>query len=268
MNHIAGRKMTPQANLRVSTTSPPEPLVLLPGMLCDERLFAPQSAALGSEFEIIHASISGANSVRDIARRLLLILPEHFALAGLSMGGIVAFELLRQAPRRISRLALLDTTYLPDPPERRALREKQIKQVLDGDLELVLQTELKPNYLANCHRSDEELLKCVLAMGLDQGAESFILQSRALQRRADSSKTLAHIHCPTRIICGAEDRLCTPQLHRKMAQKIPGSDCFVLPDCGHLSPLEQPEAVTGLLRDWMMADKGESQACTIALTES
>lgn len=234
--------------------SRPPVLVLLPGMMCDRRLWSAQAAALAPDCRVHHASIAGPDSVAAIAARLLKALPPRFALAGLSMGGIVAFEILRQAPERVLKLALLDTTFRPDPPARQRLRERQIERVRRGDLAGVLRDELKPNYVAACHRDKRELLDDVLAMGLREGAAVFVDQSRALQRRPDSAATLGRIECPTLVLCGAEDRLCPPALHREMAARIARAELHIIDACGHLAPMEQPEAVTGLLRRWLLAD--------------
>jgi pimeloyl-ACP methyl ester carboxylesterase len=223
-------------------------------MMCDQRLWAAQTEVLARDFRVQHASIAGEDSVAAIAARVLQEVPSRFALAGLSMGGIVAFEILRQAPERVERLALLDTTFKADPPHRRRLRDEQIQRVRSGELERVLRDELKPNYLAACHRGNTELLDAVLAMGLRQGEDVFVAQSRALQRRSDSGPTLEKISCPTVVVCGAEDQLCPPEIHEEMAMRIPQASLHVIDSCGHLSSMEQPDVVTGLLRDWMRAD--------------
>ncbi len=220
-------------------------------MMCDQRLWQAQAEALSPDIEVIHAPITGGDTIGDIAGNLLAMLPEKFALAGLSMGGIVAFELLRRAPERISRLALFDTNYKPDPPERQRLRDRQIHDVNNGQLVEVMREELKPNYLAACHRNNAVLLDRVLAMGLEQGEQVFVAQSRALQTRPDSAPTLAQIRCPTLVACGEEDALCPPALHAEMAAQIPDAELHLIGDCGHLAPMEQPEAVTDLLRNWI-----------------
>ena len=167
------------------------------------------------------------------------------------MGGIVAMEMWRQAPERIERMALLDTNFRADAPERKSIRDRQMEDVAGGELEAVLRDELKPNYLADCHRGNLALLDEVLAMGLSLGPEIFRRQSLALRDRPDSTATLPGISCPTLVLCGDEDRLCPPDLHREMAEHIPGAQLEIIPQCGHLSTMEQPAAVTTALVNWL-----------------
>lgn len=228
-------------------------LLLLPGMMCDERLWQDQLRDLESECEISVGDIGGADNVTEVAQCLLEQAPAQFALAGLSMGGIIALEMWRQQPGRIERLALLDSNFRADTPDRRLLREQQIERVRAGALEQVLRDELKPNYLAQCHKDNLLLLEQVLRMGVDQGAEVFVRQSRALRDRPDSTATLPTINCPTLVLCGVEDELCPVSLHREMAGAIPKVQLRVVADCGHLSTMEQPEVVTAALHEWLCA---------------
>lgn len=230
-------------------------LLLLPGMMCDAALWAPQAKALGFDYAVHCGDISLGRDVASIAARVLAVAPERFALAGLSMGGIVALEMWRQAPQRIQGLALLDTNFRPDTAERREMRNRQIEEARQGRLGALLRDELKPNYLARCHRGNLALLDEVLYMGLRQGQAVFERQSLALRDRPDSSATLATITCPTLVLCGEEDSLCPPQLHREMASMIPGARLHVIPDCGHLATLEQPDAVTAALRHWLAQER-------------
>ncbi|MEM7283444.1 MAG: alpha/beta fold hydrolase, partial [Pseudomonadota bacterium] len=223
-------------------------LVLLPGMMCDHRLWRHQIDALESGHRITVPSIAKDNSIRDIAHAVLSEAPLEFALAGLSMGGIVAFEMFRQAPQRITKLALLDTNFLADTEAKQAVRDQQIQRVTDGELYAVLRDELKPNYLAQIHRSNDEMLNEVLDMGLSLGSAAFIRQATALRNRADSTDTLSHINVDTLVLCGAEDELCPPTLHDAMSQRIPRASLVVLGDCGHLSALEQPDQVSHALQ--------------------
>ena len=230
-------------------------VLLLPGMLCDASLWAHQIEALGSHWRVSVGDITGAESVREIAAQVLACAPRSFAVAGLSMGGIVALEMWRQAPQRIERLALLDSNFRADPPGRRRLRDRQMADVASGALERVLRDELKPNYLADCHRDDLALLDDVLGMGMALGAGVFRRQSLALRDRPDSSATLATITCPALVLCGDEDRLCPPALHREMAAAIPNGSLEIVSRCGHLSAMEQPNAVSTALRRWLEHDE-------------
>lgn len=226
-------------------------LLLLPGMMCDAGLWREQVAEFEGRYQIHHGDIRRDPDIASIARRVLDAAPASFALAGLSMGGIVAMEMWRQAPDRIERLALLDTNFRADTPERRQLRDRQIAEVRQGELGVILRDELKPNYLAACHRDNSRLLDEVLYMGMALGEEVFERQSLALRDRPDSSESLAGISCPTLVMCGEEDSLCPPRLHREMAAMIPGSTLAVIPDCGHLSTIEQPAAVNRALLHWL-----------------
>lgn len=227
-----------------------EPLVLLPGMMCDARLFAPQIMALSSETVVAFAPISRGETVEDIAAHLLEQLPAHFALAGLSMGGIVAMELLRRAPDRITRLALMDTNPLAETPHVAAAREPQIVAAKAGRLRDVMREEMKPKYLAP-GPGQQKTLDVVMAMAEDLGPEVFVRQSRALQRRPDQQSTLSKCKVPTLVLCGEHDTLCPVKRHSFMAELIPHATLVIVPDAGHLPPLEQPDATTQALQAWM-----------------
>ncbi|MEM1110438.1 MAG: alpha/beta fold hydrolase [Pseudomonadota bacterium] len=231
----------------------PEPLVLLPGMMCDWRLWRHQidALSLGGERAVSVGDITRGCSVPALAEHVLAEAPERFALAGLSMGGIVALEIWRQQPERVSRLALLDTNHLADPSERQALRNDQIARVLNGELMPILREELKPNYLASVHRGNTGLLDEVMAMGVELGATVFERQSIALRDRPDSGLTLGTINRPTLVLCGDEDQLCPPERHRAMAALLPDPELVVIQQCGHLATLEQPAAVTQALSNWL-----------------
>ncbi|MEP1470989.1 MAG: alpha/beta fold hydrolase [Halieaceae bacterium] len=220
-------------------------------MMCDASLWSKQTKELGDRHTLTVADITRADTIAEIAEQVLDDSPEHFALAGLSMGGIVAMEMWRRAPQRIERLALLDTNFRSDSNERKGVRDRQIADVTIGGLEYVLRDELKPQYLALCHQDNLVLLEEVLAMGLALGPEVFLRQSLALRDRPDSTETLTSITCPTLILCGQEDRLCTPELHREMAQLITDAELQIIPACGHLSTLEQPKLVNQALSHWI-----------------
>ena len=161
-----------------------EPLVFLPGMMCDARLFGPQIAELSSEFSIMVSPVTRGERIEEIASGLLDELPARFALAGLSMGGIVAMELLRRAPDRVSRLALLDTTPLAETPQAATAREPQIVKVRAGRLQEVVRDEMLPNYLGPGPFRNE-ISELVMDMADALGPDTFVRQSRALQRRRD-----------------------------------------------------------------------------------
>jgi len=227
-----------------------EPIVFLPGMMCDARLFGPQIAELSGEHAVMCAPISQGERIEEIASGLLDQLPARFALAGLSMGGIVAMEILRRAPERITRIALMDTNPLPETPQVAAGREPQIIGARAGRLLEVMRDEMKPNYLApGPGRAD--VLALVMDMADALGPEVFVRQSRALQRRRDQQKTLRACKVPALVLCGEHDALCPIKRHTFMAELIPFAELCVISGAGHLPTLEQPEVTTAALRDWL-----------------
>ncbi|HEY8380627.1 MAG TPA: alpha/beta hydrolase [Microvirga sp.] len=226
------------------------PLVLLPGMMCDGRLFEPQVAALGGA--ILVGDITRSDSVSALAEDVLADIPyPRFALAGLSMGGIVAMQVVAKAPDRVTHLALLDTNHLAETPERQALREPQIARVREGRLREVLVDEMKPNYLGPAHRDDAALLDRVLAMGIDLGPAVFERQSRALRDRPDATEALRRFAGPSLVLCGRHDRLCPVERHEAMAALLERARLAVIEEAGHLTTLEAPDAVSEHLARWL-----------------
>ncbi|NNE78637.1 MAG: alpha/beta fold hydrolase [Silicimonas sp.] len=227
-----------------------EPLVLLPGMMCDGRLFAPQIAAFSHEHPVLVAPLTGADTMSALATAVLAIAPPRFALAGLSMGGIVAMEMIRQAPDRISRLALLDTNALADPPGFAAKREAQVEKALSGELRSVMRDEMKPNYLTDGPDRDAILDLC-MEMAEDLGPRVFARQSAALQHRPDQCETLKSVRVPSLVLCGEDDRLCPLRRHELMHDLIEGSRLAVIAGAGHLPTLEQPDLTNRTLNEWL-----------------
>lgn len=227
-----------------------EPIVFLPGMMCDARLFAPQIDGLSHDRAVMVAPIHQGERIEEIASAILDVTPRRFALAGLSMGGIVAMEVLRRAPDRVTRLCLMDTNPLEETPARAAEREPQIVAAKTGRLMDIMRDEMKPQYLANGPYK-AEVLNLVMDMANSLGAEAFIRQSRALQRRRDQQATLRKIKCPTLILCGAEDQLCPPKRHEFMAELIEVAELSIIDGAGHLPPLEQPKVTNDALRRWL-----------------
>ena len=234
-----------------------ETLVLLPGMMCDARLFAPQVAHLAGDHDIVIPSLTEC-SIEAMARSVMDQLdPDcQVNLCGLSMGGIVAMEICRLFPERVARLALFDTNHHADPPERKTLRQRQIADVTSGRLRDVIIDEMKPNYLAAAHRDNTELLDLLITMAMDQGPEIFIAQSHALMNRRDQTEMLSAFSGPALVLCGAEDALCPPSRHEEMASLLSESRLLVMADAGHISTLEQPDAVTVALRAWLREPVG------------
>ena len=226
------------------------PLVLLPGMMCDARLFGPQINALSGRYPIMTAPLGGQETIEKLATEVLQTAPPKFALAGLSMGGIVAMEMVRQAGDRVVGLALLDTNPLAEAEATKDRRAKQIAAALAGDMRRVMRDEMKPNYLADGPNQGAILDLC-MAMATDLGPAVFVRQSQALRDRRDQTETLRRYAGQTLILCGRQDILCPVERHRLMQNLIPGSTMQIVEDAGHLPTLEQPQITTAALSRWL-----------------
>ncbi len=228
----------------------PEALVLLPDMMCDARVFTHQINHLSLDHAVTVAPITQGERIEEIASLLLDQLPMRFALAGLGLGGMVAMEVLRRAPDRVTRLCLMDTNPLAETPAEAAEREPMIVGARVGRLPEVLEQALRPEYLA-AGPGRRDVQARLQDMGVALGPEVFIRQSRALQRRRDQQGTLRKCKVPALILCGAEDTLTPVKRHTFLAELIRGAQLCVIEGAGHVPPLEQPEAVTDALRAWM-----------------
>lgn len=228
----------------------PEPLVMLPGLLCDQRLFEQQRQALEGWAPVEVADLTRDDSIAGMARRVLGEAPERFALAGLSMGGYVALEIMREAPERVTRLALLDTQARADLPEAGAMRRDLMALAGRGAFKGV-SSRLMPRLLHHDRLQDEALVDAVKAMAEAVGKDAFVRQQTAIMGRIDSRPHLPAIACPTLVLCGREDALTPPELHLEMAALIPRATLVVIPGAGHLAPMERPGAVSAHLRLWL-----------------
>jgi pimeloyl-ACP methyl ester carboxylesterase len=224
-------------------------LVLLPGMMCDARMYAPQIEALKDIAECQVGYLGGADNIADIAKQVLLNAPEKFALAGLSMGGIVAMEVARQAPQRVTRLALMDTNPWVEEDDVKATRNRQIYAAEAGQLEQLLRETMVPRYLANPYSLLTEL--CV-QMGLTLGKDVFIRQSLALQTRHDQKVTLTNFNKPCLVLMGEEDELCPIDRHECMVALLPQVAFVKIANAGHIPTLEKPAATNAALKQWMV----------------
>ena len=226
------------------------PLVLVPGLLCSARLFGPQVAALWRFGAVIVVDHRHDDEIGKVAARILTEAPPRFALAGLSYGGYLAFELMRQSPERIERLALLDTSARPDTPEQTAARYAFIEMAEQGRFSEVVET-LTPRFLQASRREEPALKEILHAMAVDVGAAAFVRQEKAIISRPDSRPFLPQIRCPTLVMTGDSDDLTTPEMAQEIAGGISGAKLAIVPDCGHLSTLERPEAVNVALAEWL-----------------
>lgn len=225
---------------------PADNLLYLPGMMCNARLWTHQLQAI--DLPSWHVDTSGTDNFAEMAATAIEAAPPRFALIGLSMGGILAFEIWRQAPERVTHMAIMDTNPHAENAERKSQRMQQIEIALSGGLRELAIDSMKPFYLAEAHRNREDLLELILDMALEMGPDVFRKQSLALRDRVDSVPTLADIDCPVSIICGDEDQLCPVDFHETMAEAIPNSRLRIIENCGHLPVLEQPDAVNEELK--------------------
>jgi pimeloyl-ACP methyl ester carboxylesterase len=226
------------------------PLVLLPGLLCDRALWQAQIDDLSDIAEPVVAELSHDDSMTGMARRVLAGAPLRFALAGLSMGGYVAQEIMRQAPERVARLALLDTGARADTEEQTARRRGLIELAEKGEFKGVT-PRLLPLFLHADRLGDEALVGAVMAMTERVGKDAFLRQQRAIMGRADSRPSLSAIKCPTLVLCGRQDQLTPLDLHEEIAALIHGAHLEIVEACGHLSSMERPWDVSVLLRQWL-----------------
>lgn len=228
-----------------------EPVVFIPGLLCTEILYAPQIVAFADR-PLMVADHRQHETIAEIAASILEKAPERFAVAGLSMGGYIAMEIMREAPERVTRLALLDTNARPDTPEQTERRKFLIELTKKKGFKKVPHL-LYPGFVHADRENDEELKATVVEMAMDTGPDAFIRQTTAIMQRIDSRPRLGEITCPTLVIVGDGDTLTPPDLAREIQAQIPQSQLAVIEGSGHLSTLEKPEAVTAALMQWLAA---------------
>jgi pimeloyl-ACP methyl ester carboxylesterase len=230
--------------------TPSTPTVLIPGLACSPRLFAEQLPGLWRFGTVMIADNRRGVTMDEIAGNILDEAPPRFALAGLSMGGYIALEIMRRAPDRVLRLALLDTSARADRPEQTERRNHQIALVEAGRYSEIPDM-LLPLLVHEKRRDDTALQHVIRAMANECGPEAFITQQLAIRERPDARPGLAAIACPTLVMVGEGDVLTPPELAHELASLIGGAQLVVIPECGHLSTLEQPEAVTAALTEWL-----------------
>lgn len=225
------------------------PILMLPGLGCDERLWNGVGERLATRFTVIHPQVWGRGSLHTAARQAVAVLEEiaapRAALAGLSMGGYIGFECLRHWPERFGAAAFLDTTAFPDDPERVAgrnrvlqlLREGRFDEVVDGLIANVLTPEAAAGEAGERAR----------AMAGAVGPEAYAADVEAILNRGGYEDVLSLLRVPTLFLCGSEDAVTPPEVARQMAVRVPGARLEVVPDAGHLTPLERPKHVAGAL---------------------
>lgn len=229
------------------------PLVLVPGLLCDRQLWQSQLEKLADIADIWVADHTRADAMAGVARDVLADAPfASFALAGLSMGGYIALEMMRQAPRRIARLALLDTAAGAELPEQTQRRLNLIAFAERGHFDRVTET-LLPLLIHSARQGERSLTDSIKFMARNIGKDAFIRQEHAIMSRADSLGLLGSISCPTLVLCGRQDALTPLAGHEEIAAGIKGARLQVIEDCGHLSTMEKPAEVNAALRRWLSA---------------
>jgi pimeloyl-ACP methyl ester carboxylesterase len=226
------------------------PLVLVPGMMCDARLWQAVIGPLSARRSVLCAWIGGQDTVEAMAAAVLAAAPPRFALAGLSLGGIVAMAVLRLAPERVERLALMDTNPFAETEALRARRAPQVARVTGGALADVMRDELIPRYVDDGPEADAIRALC-LAMALGLGPGVFARQSAALATRPDAREVLAAYAGPALVLTGAADRLCPMDRHTAMHGLLRRSRLAVIEGAGHLPVLEQPEPTLAALEAWL-----------------
>ena len=236
-----------------------EPLLLLSGLLSDGALWRAQVDDLAGIAAPVIPDLSVDDTIAGMADRALANAPSSFALAGLSMGGYVALEILRRAPGRVTRLALLGTSARTDTPEQAERRREAIRLAQGGDFGSVADRML-PNLVHPDRLSDEGLASAIRAMAERLGKDGFLRKQRAIMGRVDSRPDLPRIACPTLVLCGREDASTPLALSEEMAALVPGARLEVVERCGHMSAMERPAEVSAALRRWLMKDRARVPA--------
>jgi pimeloyl-ACP methyl ester carboxylesterase len=231
------------------------PLLLIPGLLCDPAVWRAQLGGLATVARMRVAEVTRDDSMAAMAARVLAEAPfERFALAGFSMGGYVAFEVLRQAPQRVSRLALLDTSARPDTPERSRQR-REFMALAQRERGFAPVNRIMLPLMVHASRLDDApLVAGIRAMAERVGVAAYLRQQEAIIGRADSRPGLGGIGVPTLVLCGRADALTPLEAHEEMAAAIPGARLEVVEECGHMAPMERPQAVNSALCRWLSED--------------
>ena len=226
------------------------PILLVPGMMSDARLFGPQIDALSRDYVMQVACVARGQTIREMAAEALHDAPGRFALAGHGMGAIVAMDMLRRAPDRITRIALMSTSPLAETPEQASWREAQIVKAQAGNLAAAMSGLYPPEALSP-GPGRGRALEVVRRMADDIGAAAFVRQSRAMQRRPDAQAELGRCRAPALVLCGADDILFPVRRHSFMAELMPNAELTVIGSAGHLPTLEAPGEVTAALSAWL-----------------
>lgn len=227
------------------------PLILLPGLLCDQDLFVDMNKELPNWVAPHTVKLGESDSMQALAQQVLKDAPEEFVLGGLSMGGILAFEVYRQAPHRVKGLILMDTNSADEKPEVSAKRDALVARSQVGEFEAITPEILMPVLIHESRQGDAALTRRISKMAENIGPIAFKAHAKALATRPDQRPLLADINCPTLVITGKQDALCPMANHLLMAEYIQDVSLHVIPECGHLSSMEKPKQVASVVSDWM-----------------
>lgn len=224
-----------------------EPLVLIPDILCDARLFGPQLAELSAEQFILSCPVTGSGRMADLAQTILDQAPPSFALVGAGLGGVVAMEIMARAPQRLTRAALVSSSPLQESPFDAMAYEPLLISARAGRLtDVVAQL-----FGVSSEEAEGQLLAILQDMARNIGVEGFVSQVRALQRHRDMQATLRKTECPVQVICGESDPLISLKRYEVMTEFLGDGELSVIPGAGHVPTLQNPEAVTQVLRHWL-----------------
>jgi pimeloyl-ACP methyl ester carboxylesterase len=226
-------------------------LILIPGLLCNQALWSGQVAALACHAEIVIPDLTRQKTISEMALAVLAEAPEHFSLAGFSLGSQVALEIMRTSKGRVERLALLSATHGGLlPAVAKALRQA-VETIEQGGFDSYLEAAY-PTYVSTAHVDDPELKRQFIEMAKAVGQDAGVRQMQALLGIEGPFQNLDHIHCPTVIVGGRDDHRTTPAAHEALAQDISGSELVIIDDAAHFTPLEKPKIVAEVLKRWLM----------------
>ncbi|MDC3253369.1 alpha/beta hydrolase [bacterium] len=227
-----------------------EPLVMIPGTLCDNTLFKHQMDGLKDLADCQIGDHSSSDDLKKVAANIIEKFKGDFSILGLSYGGIIAFEIWRQVPKRVKRIMLLNTNHREPSETTRANQQRFLGMSMLGEFREITTDFLKDAMLYSEHAKDHEIRKAILEMAINTGRAKFHNQIKAQLYRPDSTPDLPNILCPVLVMTGKQDKVCTPEIHKEIAELIPNSTLELIDKCGHLSTMEQPDEVNRIIRDW------------------
>jgi len=230
------------------------PILMLPGLMNDARVWGNIRDALGARRHLVVAPTHTADTISELAASALVLMPPgRFAVAGFSLGGYVAMEVARQAQSRISGIALISTGARADSEEATQNRKLMVAALGSGDASFAhIASGFLPRLVHASRVHDRELLELLRAMATEVGSEGFVRQQKASMNRSDSRDMLRRLNCPALVLCGREDQITPPELSEEMAALLSGNVTQVLvPECGHMSTLEQPGVVVDAFLRWI-----------------